>query len=195
VIAPVERQRCLPPQVGPGDAQREVVRFAAGVREEDHLQRRREGLPETFRIVGELAIEVAGVRVEESGLAGDGVRDPRVRVPHVSDVVDHVEVVPSDIVVEAGAAAAHHPDGHVVGDAQGVAEPPPAGLEKAASVFLADFGANAGLGSQIEKIQRISAQYGEDREVGGGGPPRGFATQPAEEHLELEVGRRAAVPG
>jgi len=64
--------------VGPGDAQREVVRFAAGVREEDHLQRRREGLPETFRIVGELAIEVAGVRVEEGGLAGDGVRDRRM---------------------------------------------------------------------------------------------------------------------
>ena len=192
VIAALERQGFPPPEVGPGNAEREVVRFAAGVREEDHLERRGEGLREAFGIVGELAIEVAGVRVEEGGLAGDGVRDPRVRMPHVSDVVDHVEVVASRVVVEAGAAAPYHPDGNVVGDAEGVAEPPPAGLEQAAAARLADFGENAGAGTQAEEVQGIGAQGGKDRQVGGGAPPRRPAAERAQQHLELEVGRRVA---
>ena len=84
--------------------------------------------------------------------------------------------------------------GTVVGDAEGAAEPPPAGLEKAVAALFADFGENPRLGSQAEETQRIPAQCGEHRQVGGGGPPWRLAAQPGQEHLELEVGRRAGAP-
>ena len=91
---------------GAGEAQREVVRLAAGVDEEHGAERRRDERREPIREPRQALVEEARVRVEQPERAGGGRGHARMAVAEHGHVVDHVEVGAAVGVVEVLAPAA-----------------------------------------------------------------------------------------
>ena len=173
MVAPLEDDRAPVPDPGTGDAERQVVRLAAGVREEHDLERRGQGGGQRLGVVGELAVEVTGVRVQPRRLSGDGGGDRRMRVSDLADIVHEVEVVPSGGVVEERAPPPDEVDRRgVVGHAEGRAEAPAAFFEETRFPVQRVRGSGEGVGAageSLEKRRGVGAERGEGFEVRGGG--------------------------
>ena len=106
MVGVVEHEHVAPAGVGAREPQREVVRLAARVDEEDDAQRVRERGGEPPRVADEQVVQVPRVGVQPRHLRRGGGDHARMRVPDVADVVDEVEVGPPVLVVEVGAGAA-----------------------------------------------------------------------------------------
>jgi hypothetical protein len=68
-------------------------------------------------------MEVARVGVEDRGLTGERLNHAGMRVPHVADVVHHVEVGTPVGIVEERAEAAHDMERLLVGKTEVSGEP------------------------------------------------------------------------
>ena len=92
--------------VGAREPEREIVRLAAGVDEEDDAQRVGQRRGQAAGVADDRVVQVARVRVELRHLLGGRAHHARVGVPDVADVVDHVEVGPPVLGVQVRALAA-----------------------------------------------------------------------------------------
>ena len=141
VVGVVEHEHVATAGVGAREAQGQVVRLAAGVREEHHRQRIRQRVSQPPGVADERTVQVAGVGVQLAGLPRESSHDPRVCVPHVGHVVHQVEIAPPVLVEEPCALAAHDAQRVGVGEGQrarqrrsdAAASPPTVGGDGAAA--------------------------------------------------------------
>ena len=106
VVGALERDDVVAAGGDPGEAEREVDGLAAGVDEEDPVERGGKQRGEPLRVLRHHAVEEARVRVEQPELAVRGRGDGRVGVADDGDVVDRVDVRAAVRVVEDVAGAA-----------------------------------------------------------------------------------------
>ena len=92
MIGVLQREYDVTPGVCSGQAQRQVVRLATGVDEEDHAERVGEQGNEAAGVFDDRRMQVSGVGVQDAGLFAQRRDDTGMAVPDMRHVVDKVEV-------------------------------------------------------------------------------------------------------
>ena len=131
VVDVVDRDNVVVARVGPGQAQGEIVGLGTRVHHEHDAEirwsttvrtgRRHRGAEPT-RVLDEVVVEVARVRVQQRHLPLTRRNDAGVAVAHVADVVHHVEVAVAVVVDEVDAFAADDLQWFGIGEAQRATE-------------------------------------------------------------------------
>src|SRR4029077_15257632 len=98
VIRGIEDDQVALARVRAREAQRQLVRLAAGVDEVADPQRLRRGPPQPFREAGQMLVEIARVRVQGAQLPGRRLDHARVTVADVGNVVVRVDVAAAGFV-------------------------------------------------------------------------------------------------
>ena len=126
VVRPPQDDHVPPAGEMPGQSQGQVVGLAARVHEVADPESRRQGRRQPLDVPGQGVVEIAGVGVENGGLALDGGHDAGMGMPDMGNVVDRVQVHPAGVIIQVLHEPADDLEGFPVGDAQGGAEAFPA---------------------------------------------------------------------
>ncbi len=130
VIRAVHDNHVAPARVCARQAQRQLVRLAAGAHEIADAERIRQRRDEALREPRQAVVQIPGVGVEQQHLFDAGPHDARMAVPDVRHVVVRVEIAPSRMVVEVLHPAADGLDGLSICHRQVGADDPPARRER-----------------------------------------------------------------
>ncbi len=169
--------------VGAGEAQREVVRLAAGVHDEHGAERRRDERREPIREPRQALVEETRVRVEPPQRAGGRRGHARMAVAEHGHVVDHVEVGAAVGVVEVLAPAADQLGRPGVEHLLGVRDGAPAQREQVRGVAPRGGGVDAEQGGGVRAQREPRGPQGRPR-------ASGKRVERRERELHVHVGRQ-----
>ena len=104
--------------------------LAPAAHEEADAERVGQGGREAPGVLGQAVVQVAGVGVEHRHLLLAGAHHAGVRMTHVRDVVDAVQIGLAPVVEEIGALPAHHLQRTAIGYGEGRTEESAAGIQQ-----------------------------------------------------------------